>query len=111
MTHKYVYRERSQRRWRLAHFIASIVISIGCMVGVWWIGNRTYIGFLLILISTLNFAAGVLDGLIGGLFMSSELRALKEFEWEVRNAQSLVVAAESGAGAVSKETERDDKDC
>ncbi|CAI7578749.1 unnamed protein product [Penicillium bialowiezense] len=95
MTHKYVARERSQRRWRMAHFIASMVISIGCMVGVWWVGNRTYIGFLLILISTLNFAAGVLDGLIGGLFMSSELRALKEFEWEVRNAQRLVVAAEA----------------
>lgn len=64
------------------------------MVGVWWVGSRTYIGFILILVSTLNFAAGVLDGLIGGLFMSSELRALKEFEWEVRNARSLVLAAE-----------------
>ncbi|KAJ5179817.1 hypothetical protein N7492_003027 [Penicillium capsulatum] len=94
MTHTYVRRERSQRRWRLAHFIASLVISIGCMVGVWWVGSRTYIGFILILVSTLNFGAGILDGLIGGLFVSSELRALKEFEWEVRNARSLVVAAE-----------------
>ncbi|KAJ5476220.1 Endonuclease/exonuclease/phosphatase [Penicillium sp. IBT 31633x] len=110
MTHKYVDRERSQRRWRLAHFLASIVISIGCMVGVWWVGNRTYIGFILILVSTLNFAAGVLDGLIGGLFMSGELRALKEFEWEVKNARSLVVAAEGGVRAASKETERDQED-
>lgn len=94
MTHTYVRRERSQRRWRLAHFVASLVISIGCMVGVWWVGSRTYIGFILILVSTLNFGAGILDGLIGGLFVSSELRALKEFEWEVRNARSLVVAAE-----------------
>lgn len=100
MTHKYAKRERSQRRWRMAHFIASIIISIGCMVGVWWIGDRDYIGFILILVSTLSFAAGVLDGLIGGLFMSSEIRALKEFEWEVSNARSLVVAAE-GAGAAS----------
>ena len=94
MIHTYVLRERSQRRWRMAHFITSIFVSIGCMIGVWWVGSRTYIGFILILVSTLNFAAGILDGLIGGLFMSGELRALKEFEWEVRNARSLVVAAE-----------------
>jgi sphingomyelin phosphodiesterase 2 len=96
MIHTYVRRERSQRRWRLYHFLASLVVSIGCMVGVWWVGSRTYIGFILILVSTLNFGAGILDGLIGGLFVSSELRALKEFEWEVRNARSLVLAAEKG---------------
>jgi sphingomyelin phosphodiesterase 2 len=108
MTHTYVLRERSQRRWRMAHFILSIVISIGCMVGVWWVGSRTYIGFILILVSTLNFGAGILDGLIGGLFMSSELRALKEFEWEVRNARSLVVAAEGGAPSGETESKKDD---
>ncbi|KAJ5102638.1 hypothetical protein N7532_003167 [Penicillium argentinense] len=93
MIHTYVRRERSQRRWRLIHFLVSLVVSIGCMVGVWWVGSRTYIGFILILVSTLNFGAGILDGLIGGLFVSSELRALKEFEWEVRNARSLLLAA------------------
>ena len=75
------------------------------MVGVWWVGSRTYIGFILILVSTLNLVAGVLDGLIGGLFVSSELRALKEFEWEVRNARGLVLAVErggAGSGAGSK---------
>ncbi|KAJ5377063.1 hypothetical protein N7509_013949 [Penicillium cosmopolitanum] len=99
MIHTYVRRERSQRSWRLIHFIVSILISIGCMVGVWWIGSRTYIGFILILVSTLNFGAGILDGLIGGLFVSSELRALKEFEWEVRNARGLVLVSEDiGSG-------------
>jgi sphingomyelin phosphodiesterase 2 len=78
------------------------------MVGVWWVGSRTYIGFILILVSTLNFGAGILDGLIGGLFMSSELRALKEFEWEVRNARSLVVAAEGGAPSGETESKKDD---
>lgn len=110
MIHTYVLRERSQRRWRLVHFLVSVVISIGCMVGVWWVGSRTYIGFILILVSTLDFGAGILDGLIGGLFVSSELRALKEFEWEVRNARSLVVAAERGAagsGAAGSEREND----
>ena len=42
--------------------------------------------------------------------MSGELRALKEFEWEVSNARSLVVAAEAGAGTASEETAREQKD-
>lgn len=91
MIHKYVLRERSQRRWRMAHFILSVLVSIGCFVGVWWTGDHlAYVAFILVLVSTLSFGAGILDGLIGGLFVSSELRALKEFEWEVRNAKSIV---------------------
>lgn len=90
MIHTYVQRERSQRRCRLAHFIISVFVSIGCFVGVWWTGDLPYVAFILVLVSTLSFGAGILDGLIGGLFMSSELRALKEFEWEVRNAKELV---------------------
>ncbi|PYH41461.1 inositol phosphosphingolipid phospholipase [Aspergillus saccharolyticus JOP 1030-1] len=94
MIHKYVQRERSQRRWRIAHFVASVFVSIGCMVGVWWTGDHLpYVAFILLFVSTLNFGAGILDGLIGGLFMSSELRALKEFEWEVRNAKQIAEAA------------------
>ncbi|KAL4940320.1 hypothetical protein BDV06DRAFT_196925 [Aspergillus oleicola] len=94
MIHSYVLRERSQRRWRLAHFVASVLVTIGCLVGVWWNGDRPYIPFILTLVSTLSFGAGILDGLIGGLFVSSELRALKEFEWEIRNTKRL---AEEGA--------------
>ncbi|PYI11433.1 DNase I-like protein [Aspergillus sclerotiicarbonarius CBS 121057] len=90
MIYKYVQREQSQLRWRLAHFVASVIISIGCFVGVWWTGDHLpYVAFILVLVSTLNFGAGILDGLIGGLFMSSELRALKEFEWEVQNAKQI----------------------
>ena len=91
MIDKYVRRERSQRRWRLAHFIISIVISISCFIAVWWTSDVIYVAFILVLLSTLSFAAGVLDGLIGGLFISSELRALKEFEWEIRNAKRSVL--------------------
>ncbi|KAL4911071.1 hypothetical protein BDW74DRAFT_142377 [Aspergillus multicolor] len=90
MIHKYVLRERKQRRWRLAHFVASVLVTIGCWVGVWWNGDRPYIPFILMLVSTLGFGAGILDGLIGGLFVSSELRALKEFEWEIRNTKRMV---------------------
>ncbi|BDD61054.1 phospholipase C type enzyme [Monascus purpureus] len=90
MIHKYVQRERSQRRWRLAHFLLSVFVSIGCFIGVWWTGHHlAYVAFILMIVSTLSFGAGILDGLIGGFFVSSELRALKEFEWEVRNAKRI----------------------
>ncbi|KAJ5720798.1 Endonuclease/exonuclease/phosphatase [Penicillium malachiteum] len=109
MIRVYVLRERSQRRWRLAHFVLSLIVSIGCMVGVWWVGSRTYIGFILILLSTLNFGAGILDGLIGGLFVSGELRALKEFEWEVRNAKDLATAAQKRVPGSNARVSEEDK--
>ncbi|OJJ60016.1 hypothetical protein ASPSYDRAFT_149876 [Aspergillus sydowii CBS 593.65] len=95
MVHAYMRRERTQRRWRVIHFIASVLVTIGCLVGVWWNGDRPYIPFILMLVSTLSFGAGLLDGLIGGLFVSSELRALKEFEWEIRNTKRLIEQKES----------------
>lgn len=88
MIHKYTLRERKQRRLRLGHFVGSAVISIGCFVAVWW-SPRNYVSFILVLVSTLGLMAGTVDGLIGGFFIGSELRALIEFEWEVRNALQL----------------------
>lgn len=86
MIHKYTLRERKQRRWRLAHFVGQVFISIGCFIAVWW-SPRNFVAFLLMLLSTLGLGAGVIDGLIGGLFVGSEIRALKEFEWEISNAR------------------------
>ena len=88
MISTYTQRERRQRRLRLSHFCVSTVVSIGCFVAIWW-SPRNYVSFALILFSTLGFGAGVIDGLIGGLFVSSELRALKEFEWEIRNEKTI----------------------
>ncbi|KAH8676606.1 Endonuclease/exonuclease/phosphatase [Tricladium varicosporioides] len=87
MVHKYRAREGKQRRWRLYHFLGSLMISIGCLIAVWW-SPRNFVAFLLMLLSTLGLSAGVIDGLIGGLFVGSELRALKEFEWEISNAKA-----------------------
>lgn len=86
MISKYTLREGRQRRFRLYHFIASVLISLVCFIAVWW-SPRNFVAFLLMLLSTLGLFAGVIDGLIGGLFVGSELRALKEFEWEIRNAR------------------------
>ncbi|KAG9238674.1 Endonuclease/exonuclease/phosphatase [Amylocarpus encephaloides] len=87
MVHKYRARESKQRRYRLCHFFSWLIVSIGCLVAVWW-SPRNFVAFLLMLLSTLGLSAGVIDGLIGGLFVGSELRALKEFEWEISNARA-----------------------
>ncbi|KAH9827970.1 inositol phosphosphingolipids phospholipase C-like [Teratosphaeria destructans] len=71
----YERRERRQRRIGLAHFLAEVALAIGCFVAV---------------------CAGVLHGLIGGLFVGQELRALKEFESEIRNARERARARREG---------------
>ncbi|MCJ1457850.1 phospholipase C type enzyme [Mycoblastus sanguinarius] len=88
MTESYTCRELRQRRFRLSNFGLSIVVAIGCFVAIWW-SPRPFVSFLLTFLSTLGFGAGVLDGLIGGFFVGSELRALKEFKWEIENAKEL----------------------
>ena len=97
MIDSYTLRERRQRQLRLGHFILSIFISIGCFAATWW-SPRAFVSFLLVLISTLSFGAGVIDGLIGGLFMSSEIRALKEFESEIISARTEAQDRESQNG-------------
>ena len=88
ITEEYMQRERSQRRYRLWHFVIQLTISIGCLVAVWW-SPHNFVSFLLMLLSSLGLAAGVVDGLIGGLFMSWEIRCLKEFKWDMENVRRL----------------------
>lgn len=109
MITNYDARERRQRRLRLSHFGAQLTIAIGCLVAVWW-SPRNYVAFLLMLLSTLGLSAGVIDGLIGGLFVGSELRALKEFEWDIRNARGVAAAREPLTSNVADAGEnRDDE--
>ncbi|KAK5116909.1 hypothetical protein LTR62_006630 [Meristemomyces frigidus] len=93
----YNARERKQRRWRLAHFVSQVLIAIACLIAVWW-SPRNYVSFILMLISTLGLSAGVLDGLMGGLFVGSEIRALKEFEFEIRGAREMALRESGGGG-------------
>lgn len=92
MIHKYVARERRQRRWRAAHFFAWVTVAVGCLVAVWFTGPRAWVAFVLMLASSLGLAAGTVDGLISLLFIGTELRALREFEWEVMNAKAAARA-------------------
>ncbi|CAI6334615.1 unnamed protein product [Periconia digitata] len=88
---KYDTRERIQRRLRLGHFGFQLLFTIGCLIGVWW-SPYNYVSFILMLLSSLSLSVGVIDGLMGGLFVGSELRALKEFQWEVENTRSRALA-------------------
>lgn len=92
MTRAYTARERSQRRRRAAHFCAAVVVWAACLVAVCFSpGNR--VALLLTLLASLALAAGVVDGLLALLFFSSEIRSLREFEWEVRNARRAAAVA------------------
>ncbi|KXL45816.1 hypothetical protein M433DRAFT_134428 [Acidomyces richmondensis BFW] len=86
MIANYETRERRQRRYGLVHLATQILVTVGCLVAVWW-SPRTFVAFLLMLLSTFGLSAGVLHGLVGGFFIGSELRALKEFEFEIKNAR------------------------
>ena len=88
MISSYMNRELLQRKFRLAHFLLSTGVSIVCLVAIWW-SPRNFVSFILMLVSTLSFGVGVIAGLIGCLFVGSELSALKEFKWEILNAKQL----------------------
>ncbi len=92
-------REHSQRRWRGTHFAAWLAVALGCYVAVWF-SPHNYVAFILMLLCSLGLVAGTVDGLIALLFMGSEIRALKEFEWEIMNAK---VAASGGPPQVAAE--------
>lgn len=95
----YTARERRQRQLRLGHFLFQLLLSIGCLIAIWW-SPHNYVAFILMFISTLGLSVGVIEGLMGGLFVGSELRALREFEWEVSNAKAR---ASTHVGMYSRE--------
>ncbi|KAI9686363.1 MAG: phospholipase C type enzyme [Bathelium mastoideum] len=95
LTSTYRTRERNQGRRRLAHFLAQIGVSVGCLVAVWW-SPHNYVAFILMLASTLGFGVGITQGLMGGLFNAWEERCLREFVWEMERVKEMAkeVAAE-----------------
>ena len=96
----YRAREEAQARWRGRHFLFWALVAVGSCVAVWFV--PAYGAFVLLLASSLGLAAGTVDGLLALLFFGgSELRALREFEWEILNAK----AAAAGALGLSHEDE------
>lgn len=95
---KYMDRQRIQRKLRIGHFFFQLSFSIACLIGVWW-SPHNYVSFILMLLSSVGLSVGVIDGLMGLLFGGSEMRALKEFEWEVKNAMARALELEGRSNA------------
>ncbi|KAI6785695.1 uncharacterized protein J7T54_006029 [Emericellopsis cladophorae] len=84
----YVTREHSQKFWRGTRFYGGLLIWVACLVAVWFVPHN-YIAFVLMLVASLILTGSTIEGLLSLLFFSSELRSLKEFEWEIRNAKAV----------------------
>ncbi|ROT39795.1 DNase I-like protein [Sodiomyces alkalinus F11] len=99
----YVRREQSQRRLRAAHFFVWFALWLASLAGIWFVPSRLrFFNFLLLLLGSLGLVAGVVDGLMALLFFGSELRALREFEWEILNAKASA-AGGAGPGVVGED--------
>lgn len=85
---RYSAREVRQRYWRAVRFYSALLIWIACLIAVWF-SPRNFVAFILMFLSSLSLTAGVVEGLLALLFFSSEIRSLKEFEWEIRTAKSI----------------------
>lgn len=104
--HWYQARERAQERWRGRHFLAWAVVAVVCHVAVWW-SPHNGVAFVLMLLSTLGFVAGTVDGLLSLLFFRWELRTLREFEWEIRNAMAVAGGELKAIRALQDESGQD----
>ncbi|KUI67774.1 Inositol phosphosphingolipids phospholipase C [Cytospora mali] len=103
----YQAREATQTKYRTLHFLSWVIVTIVCYIAVWFIPTHSEnltaaqnhgVNFLLLLLSSLGLVAGCLDGLMSLLFFrGSEKRALKEFEWELKNGKCLTTGEGLGA--------------
>ncbi|KAI2613544.1 DNase I-like protein [Hypoxylon fragiforme] len=106
LIHAYAARERSQRYWRFMHCAAWAFVVLGCYVAVWFAPFRA-ISFAFLVVSSLGFLAGAVDGLIALLFFGTELRSLQEFEWEIMNTKATASGAQGLA--VQQQLDTDDQ--
>ncbi|KAF8545448.1 Endonuclease/exonuclease/phosphatase [Trichophaea hybrida] len=91
---EYTAQEIDEKRWRIAHFFASLPVLIAIHVVVWWTQHAA-IAFMLVFVSWLVAVTGVINGLIGFIFLGSELRALTEFAEEMTLYRQLAERAAS----------------
>ncbi|KAI4865586.1 DNase I-like protein [Hypoxylon rubiginosum] len=109
LIHAYARRERRQRRWRSLHFLFWLVVVVACYVAVWFVpSNLRALSFVFLVLSSLGFLAGAIDGLLALLFFGSEMRALKEFEWEVMNAKATASGEQRLGLALPHQADVDD---
>jgi sphingomyelin phosphodiesterase 2 len=95
ISERYLAREIRHSRYRNIHFIASVVVFIGLLVGQWWV-KPNYGHFIILLGGVLIMVTGTIDGLIGFIFGRWEIRALREFMSEVRLARKVYLGDSIG---------------
>ena len=64
-----------QPKLRIWHFVISALIFLAVLVGQWWI-KPGFGHFIVMFCTVLIMCFGVMDGLIGFVFMRWEIRAL-----------------------------------
>jgi sphingomyelin phosphodiesterase 2 len=67
---EYNNREIKEKKWRIAHFFASVVVLILLHVAVWW-SPHNGVAFLIMFLGWIVAVTGVMDGLIGFIFTGS----------------------------------------
>lgn len=76
-----------QATWRKYHFFTSVIVVIGLHVTIGFTaGIAPWIGVVVMFFSTIIGITGVLNGLIWGLAVRSELRALQEVQMEIEDS-------------------------
>ena len=92
---RYIAREIRHSQYRNIHFILSVVVFIGLLIGQWWV-EPIYGHFIILLGGVLLMVAGTINGLIGFIFGRWEIRALREFISEVRLARKVYLGDSPG---------------
>ncbi|RXG45564.1 hypothetical protein VDGE_03177 [Verticillium dahliae] len=108
----YRRRERAQRTRRARTALALLALWLAALVAVWFAPDAAasrsrWPAFLLLLVGSLALAASVVEGLLALLFFPAELRALREFEWDVLNARAAALGGGEGPGALDEDDHLD----
>lgn len=88
-----------QANWRKYHFFISIILVVAIHIGITFASLRqAWSSVLLSLASTLIAVSGVINGLIWGFGVRSELRALQEVRFEVEDSMKKLQRHKASAG-------------
>lgn len=88
ISYHYMTREIRHSRYRYIHFMVSVLLFIGLLVGQWWVEPK-YGHFTILLGAVLVMVTGTINGLIGFIFGRWEINALREFISEVQLARNV----------------------
>lgn len=84
----YMITAKKQKFYRGLHFLASMFLSIACMVVTSFTSMKaSWSSVFWVLFAVVVTVTGVIDGLISFLFCRSEIRALNEVRQEVQDSQ------------------------